>query len=133
MVNLIVDTSVVIAVVTNEPAKDEIISVTRGADLIAPSSLVWELGNAFSGMFKRARLSVEQAVEAFLAYSGIPIRSVDVDIPNALALSHTLNIYAYDAYFLVCAQKYNSPLITLDRKLNVAAAQANVETIEVAQ
>lgn len=46
--NLVVDTSTIIAIVTNEESKPKIISLTRNADLLAPSSLIWEIGNAFS-------------------------------------------------------------------------------------
>ena len=42
-----------------------------------------------------------------------------------------INMYAYDAYFLDCAIRYKSPLLTLDRKLMVAAQNIHVETLEV--
>jgi predicted nucleic acid-binding protein len=40
-------------------------------------------------------------------------------------------MYAYDAYFLDCAIRYKTPLLTLDRKLKTAAQNLNVETMEV--
>jgi len=40
-----VDTSVVIAVIANEPEKQSLIRMTEGADLIAPHSVHWEIGN----------------------------------------------------------------------------------------
>ena len=42
-----------------------------------------------------------------------------------------INIYAYDAYFLDCAVRYKSPLLTLDGKRKKAAGSVNVETLEV--
>jgi len=56
--NLVVDTSVIIAVITNEEHKRQLINLSKGADLIAPPSLHWEIGNAFSAMFKRKRISL---------------------------------------------------------------------------
>ncbi len=39
MMNIVVDTSVIIAVLINEPAKNIIIDTTKGADIIAPHSV----------------------------------------------------------------------------------------------
>ena len=47
---LVVDTSVLLAVVLNEPSKAELVRLTTGAGLIAPLSLHWEFGNALSSM-----------------------------------------------------------------------------------
>ena len=54
---LAVDTSVIIAVIGNEPEKPALIAATQGYDLVAPRSLPWELGNAFSAMLKRNRIT----------------------------------------------------------------------------
>ena len=76
--NLIADTSVIIAVVTNEAHKSHLIEISKGFDLIAPSSLHWEIGNAFSAMSKRKVLSLGQAKLALSAYREIPIKFIDV-------------------------------------------------------
>jgi predicted nucleic acid-binding protein len=46
-------------------------------------------------------------------------------------LAHELNLYAYDAYLLRCAVKYNAPLLSLDRGLIRAAQTLNALIIEV--
>jgi len=51
--DIVVDTSVLIAVIANEPEKDRLIRQTTGADLLAPPSCHWEIGNAFSAMLRR--------------------------------------------------------------------------------
>ena len=51
--SLVVDTSIVISVITNEKSKSKLIKIAQDEDLMAPSSLHWEIGNAFSAMFKR--------------------------------------------------------------------------------
>lgn len=129
--NIVVDTSVIIAVITNEAHKKQLIELCKGADLIAPSSLHWELGNAFSAMFRRKRITFEQAVGALAAYHHIPIRFIDVSLVNALELSHKLDIYAYDAYAIACAIEHNSPIISLDNGLLGAAQRAGVKVVEV--
>jgi predicted nucleic acid-binding protein len=40
-------------------------------------------------------------------------------------------MYAYDAYFLDCAKRYKSPLLTLDQKLKAAAKILKIEVLEV--
>ena len=129
--NLIIDTSIIIAVITNEKHKKSLIKATTGVDLIAPSSLHWEIGNAFSAMFKRKKINVNQAIAALEAYHQIPIRFSDIELGIALELSHNLNIYAYDAYVIGCALKHNAALISLDEGLLKAAKKAGVKTREV--
>ncbi len=131
MANIVVDTSVLIAVVTNEPEKAKLVQLTQNADLIAPHSIHWEIGNAFSAMLKRNRVPVEDAIQAIAAYQKIAIRFVDVELEEAVRLAGTLNIYAYDAYLIRCALKYKSPLLSLDRRLIQSAQTAKAQIVEV--
>ena len=127
----VVDTSVIIAVLVNEEHKSKLIGLTGGASLNAPASLHWEVGNAFSAMFKRRRLGIEQALEVIRSYEQIPIRLHDVSLSASLEIAQNLVLYAYDAYFIECARKLNSPLVTLDAALREAAYQAGIDVIEV--
>ncbi|MCD6115555.1 type II toxin-antitoxin system VapC family toxin [bacterium] len=128
---IVTDTSVIIAVLTNETHKNKLIRLTSGADLIAPGSLHWEIANAFSAMFKRDRINLAQAKKAIDYYRKIPIRFIDVDFKNVLTIASKKQIYAYDAYFLECAKQRKAKLITLDGKLKSIASELNIETIEV--
>ena len=129
--NIVVDTSVIIAVIANEPTKPTLIRLTKGADLIAPHSVHWEIGNAFSAMFKRGRITVAQALQAVKVYRTIPIRLVDVELEQSLRIADTLGIYAYDAYLIRCALKYKSPLLSLDQRLANSAKRMKARVIEV--
>ena len=120
-----------IAVITNENHKSQLIMLSKGADLLAPSSMPWEIANAFSAMFKRNRITLKKATAALAAYNQIPIRFYDVSLSRALDLAHRLNVYAYDAYVIACALKHSSPIVSLDNGLLDAAHRAGVETIEV--
>lgn len=128
---LTIDTSAIIAVVTNEPTRPSLIAHTVGMQLVAPSSLHWEIGNAFSAMLKRNRITLAQAQQAIAAYRQVPIRLVDVDLDQALALSEQLKIYAYDAYMIVAALHCQCALLALDGGLLQAAKTAGVATVEV--
>ena len=129
--DIVIDTSAVIAVIANEPEKPSIVEHTLGANLIAPASVHWEVGNAFSAMFKRRRISLSQAKEAIKSYERIVFRFIDVDLGQSLELSDRLNMYGYDAYVLACALNMRSPLLTLDKKLAAAAPVVGVKVLEV--
>jgi len=127
----VVDASVIITVIANEPEKDRLIEITKGADLLAPASIHWEIGNAFSAMIKRGRVSLEQALKAVEIYRQIPIRFTEVELEDTLAIVAEYGIYAYDAYLLRCAAKYNTALLTLDRRLAQVAREMKIEVAEV--
>ena len=129
--SLVVDTSIVIAVLTNEKSKDKLIRATKGEELLAPSSLHWEMGNAFSAMFRRKRITLKLAKQAMNYYSTIPLRFQEVDIFKALEIAYNYSIYAYDAYFLECSRRNNSALITLDESLKIIAKKMKIKVIEV--
>lgn len=105
-------------------------ALTQGANLIAPHSVHWEIGNAFSAMFKRNRVTLEQALKAIQAYHKIPIRFVEVGLERSLELAKTANIYAYDAYLIRCALRYRAPLMSLDRSLVDFAKRMKVKVVE---
>jgi len=126
---VVLDTSALIAVLLGESSRDRIIQKTEGADLIAPASLHWEVGNAFSAMFKRGRLGVELALEAHRRYEEVPIQFVEADIAAALRLCDRLDLYAYDAYMLDVAKRHRAPLLTLDGGLKDAAQHTDVELL----
>jgi len=128
---IVIDASAIIAVIANEPERAALVGLTEGADLLAPLSIPWEIGNAFSAMLKRRRISVEQAVQAIEIYHTIPIRFVEVELEEAIQLADRLNIYAYDAYLLRCAARYRAPLLSLDRDLLTTATALGLPVLEV--
>ncbi len=129
--NITIDTSALIAVIGNEKSKGEIIELTKGCSICAPLSVHWEIGNAFSAMFKRRKSSIELAKQALTAYREISIKFVDVPLEQTLEISHALNIYAYDAYIIQCAQQTTTPLLTLDNGLKIAAKQMGIRILEI--
>ncbi len=128
---LVIDTSALIAVVTSEPERSALVRATRGADLVAPSSVHWEVGNALSAALRRRRATLEQLLRAVEAYESIPLRMVDVDLASALEIAAEHSLYAYDAYVIACARAQRAPLVTLDRALARAAEAAGIALVEV--
>lgn len=119
--DIVIDTSALIAVLVAEPERGAIVSATTGHTLVGPGSIPWEVGNAFTALIKKRRIEVAEAQKGLEIFRGIAIRYVEVDLLNALSIAAELNIYAYDAYFLECAVRCGAPLLTLDRPLRRAA------------
>ncbi|MFH1778264.1 MAG: type II toxin-antitoxin system VapC family toxin [Candidatus Omnitrophota bacterium] len=131
MKNIVIDTSSIIAVILAEPEKEKLVGLTKNANLLAPASLHWEIGNAFSAMFKKKRISLNDAIAAIDIYENIPIQFIDIELKNALELAHGSNIYAYDAYMIICALSYKAPLLTLDDVLIRIAREYKIKILEV--
>ncbi len=129
--DLVIDTSAIIAVVANEPEKVALIEQTQDATLHAPASLPWEVGNALSAMLKRKRITSDQATAAFRFYSQIPVRLINVDINRALGHAARLGIYAYDAYMIRAAEEQGCPILTLDGGLIQIAKAVGITVMEV--
>ncbi len=128
---LVIDASALIAVITNEDEKEKLVKMTSKAELLAPLSVHWEIGNAFSSLLKRRRVTLEEALEAIEIYLQIPVRFVEVELTESLQLADELNLYAYDAYLLRCAEKYRLPLLSLDSGLIQAAKKRKIQVLEV--
>lgn len=131
MAKVVIDTSALIAAILDEPEKGSLIELTRGADLLAPGSQRWELGNALSALFKKGRLALKDALAAVRVYEKIPIQPVDVDLDRALEIASASRIYAYDAYMIACALDHKAALLTLDRALSRHARALGVAVLEI--
>ncbi len=129
--DVVIDTSALIAVIVDEPEREKIIKLTTGNTLIGPGSIPWEIGNAFSAMFKRNSLSLDEAQKGLVIFNNIPLRYIKPDFTNEMKISKQTNMYAYDAYFLDCAIRQKAPLLTLDQRLKNAAQNINLTAMEV--
>jgi predicted nucleic acid-binding protein len=128
---VVIDTSAIMAILLEEPERSALIAATDGATLLAPAVLPWEVGNALVTIIRRRRLSEADARLAWHAYEAIPSRLVDVDVGEAISLATRYGLYAYDAYFLALAKLRSLRLLTLDQRLGVAARRAGVDLVEV--
>ena len=128
---VVVDTSALLAVLTSEPERAALLAATRGATLLAPGSVPWEIGNALSAMLKRRRIDEDQAARIVGGFTRIPLRLIDVDLATAVEVAGRFGLYAYDAYFIVCAAVHRAPILTLDSALARAAKGAGLRTVEL--
>jgi len=129
--DIVIDASAILAVIVGEPERDRIVEMTAGHNMVGPGSIPWEVGNAFSSMLKQHRVGIEEVRQGLTIFQSIAIRYLAVDMQNALSIAHAANLYAYDAYFLDCAERHAAPLLSLDRPLKRAADKIGVHVLEV--
>ena len=101
--DLVIDTSVLLAVRMEEPTKPRLIEITQSADPIAPNSLPFEIVNALSGLVRRKRIDAVVSLQLWQIWRTMPIQLRAVDFKAVVELTGNLQIYAYDALFLQCA------------------------------
>jgi predicted nucleic acid-binding protein len=129
--NIVVDTSVILAVLLEEPEKKDLLAITKDCELLAPGSLYWELGNALSAMFKKNRITLKESLQVIEVFEQIRIKYCKINISKALELAFEMKMYAYDAYMIECARNQKAPLLTLDTVLRENALLKKVKIIEV--
>lgn len=96
--------------------------------VVVPSLVFVEVGNAFAGYVRRARLSAEEALKRIELTLGLPRRVVEVGdlaLP-ALSLALERGLSVYDACYAVLAEAEDAVLVTADRRLAAAVRQAQL-------
>jgi len=129
--NVLIDASALMPVLINEPEKEQIVSITKDYELLAPSVLPYEIGNALTRLKKRQILNDKQIIKVYGEFLKIPLRFLDIDIENALTIACKYTIYAYDAYYLETAYRLNLSLLTLDALMKKTALDLNIRILEV--
>ena len=66
--DVVIDTSALIAVIVGKSERNRIVEFTTGNTLIGPGSIPWEIGNAFSVMFKQKRLTLDEAQKGLVIF-----------------------------------------------------------------
>ena len=128
---IVADTNTFLAVALDEPEKARLIEATDGNELVAPAVLPYEIANALSSLARRKIITGRQLAAAWDATAAVPVELATVNVRAALLLAGHFGIYAYDAYFLQCAQDTKCPLLTLDRGLKRVAQELSIELVEL--
>jgi predicted nucleic acid-binding protein len=130
MKKILLDANVIMAVILNEDNKDLIINITNGSQILSPNVISYEIGNAFSSLYKRHKLNHYEVLNSFDLFLKIPIETLDVDIKSALEISCKYNIYAYDAYYLELAQRLKLLLFTFDLQMAKITSDMNINILK---
>ena len=126
-----IDTSAIIAVMTSEPTRRSVERVIRRSRMIAPPSLHWEVGNGLANYMNKKGASLDSALAGWRTFERMNVQPLEIDFFLALKLAQQLRIYAYDAYIIQCAIQHKTPLLTLDNRMRACAKVLNLELIGI--
>jgi predicted nucleic acid-binding protein len=115
---LVVDASVVVKWVVDEPGSDAALAL-RGRDLAAPALLRIEVANVLRTLVARTEVDAGEARELFQLLQGAPLSIVDPDDDlerRALELALELGHPVYDCLYLALAERMQRRVITADRR-----------------
>lgn len=118
---LVVDASVVAAVLFAEPWRDEAEARFRGRRLCAPSLIDFEIANIAVLKGRKKMLGNEEIERALAAYSGLDLRRENVAASAMRKVAFDYGLTAYDAAYLCVAEAVQAPLATFDALLGRAA------------
>lgn len=121
MPDRVADASVLAAIAFGEPRAREALRLLRGADLVLPILLRYELASIArkkSVKDPAKRGEIERALEWGLA---IAASWVDVDHVRVMGLALETGLSTYDASYLYVARSTGARLATFDERLRRAA------------
>ena len=128
---VVIDTSIVLAVLLNEPSRVGIVKRTRGMRVLVAPSITWEVGNALVALVRRGHASHADIARAWKSFGQIPLRVAACDVAASLRLAIDHKLYAYDAYVIETARAARTALMTLDDRQRAAAVACGVGILEV--
>jgi predicted nucleic acid-binding protein len=116
---LVVDCSVLAAVLFDEANRDQAAETLGGRDLHAPDLIDHEL---VSVALKKARLGLADVAHQALAdLAELALTRCQVNASTQLDLAVRYDLTAYDAAYLALADALRAPLVTYDQRLGDAA------------
>jgi predicted nucleic acid-binding protein len=118
---LVVDCSVVAALLFDEAQRDAAEAAMTGSTLFAPVLLDAEMVSV--SLRKATAGGRDLAVQALADYAALEIDRRPVDVQSQLELALRYRISAYDAAYLALAAELRAPLATFDAGLAQAAAR----------
>ena len=127
--DIVIDSSCVLSFLLNQEGSKKVVSIVGENQLVAPSYLPFEIGNAISKLIKRKLISVYEGVSVFHEFARIPIRLIEPDIPNSIVIAGESDSYAYDCYYLNIASQMVLPLFTYDDKMKETAEKRGIKCL----
>jgi predicted nucleic acid-binding protein len=129
---LVVDASVIVAVLADEPAAERWSRSLSGKILAAPHWARLECAVAISRKARRGMLPVHEAGPALGRLDSWPILWADIDDPaidRAFVLSMSVGHEVADCLYLALALDMNAPFATADAKLASIARRCAVPVV----
>ena len=124
---MIIDASVAFKLIVEEPGSEEAIGWIGRTDLVAPSLVHAEVGNALWKRVQRHEIADDGEMGERLADLARYLRTVDETpvMPRALRLAVDLEHPIYDCIYLALAEQVGDELLTADRRFLAAVASTD--------
>ncbi|MCZ6478654.1 MAG: type II toxin-antitoxin system VapC family toxin [Gemmatimonadetes bacterium] len=122
---VVVDASSLAAVLFGEPRSREVEERLRGAVMVTPTLLPYELGNTCLKKIAQDPDRRSQLLEALSYYSRMEIQEIEVPPLEVTPMAEATKLSFYDASYLWLSRSLGAPLVTLDRRLEDAASGPN--------
>lgn len=131
---IVIDTSVTMAWCFEDettPTAEDVLDRLRDDDAVVPSLWQLEVANVLLAAERRGRISEAQVTRFVGLLEQLPIRidADGVDFTGVLAAGRRHGLSAYDACYLVLAERLGAPLATLDNALSTAGRAAGVTVL----
>ena len=126
MKQMVIDASCILEFLLNQEGCNEVKAIVADSELVAPTCLSFEIGNAISKLIKRNLLSIVDGVAVFHEFSKIPIRLIEPNIPSSIVLAGQSDSYSYDAFYINLATQFSLPLFTFDEKMRQISAERGI-------
>ena len=118
----VVDASALGALLFGEPDDAAVAERLRGASLIAPALLHFDVANICLKKMRRHPDQRDVLMDAFGMLGQMEVGMVEVDHDEALVTAERCGLTTYDASYLWLARRTGSELVTLDGQLQAAGA-----------
>ena len=127
---VLLDASAIITVITDEPESQFVINCTKDATIVSPNIVSCEIANALTRLMRKNIISSEeQMINLIKSYKLIPIKFLDINLEKALIIAWHYKIYAYDAFYLEVAERLNLPLLTFDNGMIKIARELGLNVL----
>jgi len=126
---IVLDTSAIIAAIVDEPEGDKVINLTENAVLVCPNVISFEVMNSLTRMIRKKGTDKEKAISLVKSFQKIPIKLFENNLESVLEIAWDYKIYAYDAFFLDTAKNLNLPLLTFDDGMKTIGKELGISII----
>lgn len=117
----VVDASAAAALLFGEPQAQQAAARLQVSRLVSPALPPFEVASICVKKIKRRPEQRAMLLDALRLLGRLAIEYLEVDIHAVTVLAETAKLTAYDASYLWLARNLGAELVTLDRKLELAA------------
>jgi predicted nucleic acid-binding protein len=120
----VVDASAICAVLFAEKEEWHVNEWVAGDSMVAPTLLSYEVANACWKKLRRHPELEPEVLAAYARFARLGVRHLEVNLAAVIMLAAATRLSVYDATYVWLARALGVELISLDRRLLQAAADA---------